>query len=88
MMMSLRGAYTATKQSPIPEGCFAKCARNDMQTARLASLWELLMVVILQTGTQEELSPSLRFGNCRCLARRSRDALLSSVLDRAFKGEL
>ena len=42
----------------------------------------------LQSQTQDELSPSLRFGDCRCFARRSRDALLPSVLDRAFKGEL
>ena len=46
-------------------GCFATCARNDIQVARLASLREL------QSQTQEEL-----------------DALLPSVLDRAFNSEL
>jgi hypothetical protein len=55
--MSLRGAFAATKQSPVSRGdCFA-IARNDMRG--------------LQSQSQEEL-----------------DALLPSVLDRAFKGEL
>jgi len=36
----------------------------------------------VQSQTQEELSPSLRFGDA------TRDALLPSVLDKAFKGEL
>ncbi len=61
-IMSLRGAYAAKKQSPMPEGCFAKCARNDMQSASLREL---------QSQTREELA-----------------ALLPSVLDRVFKGEL
>jgi hypothetical protein len=66
IIMSLREAFAATKRSPHKKGdCFAKCARNDMQIARLASLREL------QSQTQEELN-----------------ALLPSVLDRAFKGEL
>ncbi len=63
MIMSLRGAFAATKQSPVSGGdCFATCARNDMLTASLREL---------QSATGEELS-----------------ALLPSVLDRAFKGEL
>ena len=54
MIMSLRGAFFATKQSPVSRGdCFATCARNDMQTARLASLREL------QSRTQEELDALL-----------------------------
>ena len=65
IIMSLRGAFFATKQSPCQEGCFATCARNDIQIAWLVSLREL------QSETQEEL-----------------DALLPSVLDGAFKGEL
>ena len=36
MIMSLREAFAATKQSPVSGGdCFATCARNDMQRARL-----------------------------------------------------
>ena len=63
MIMSLRDGVFPSKQSLVTSGdCFAKCARNDMQTA---SLWEL------QSATGEEL-----------------DALLPSVLDKAFKGEL
>ena len=62
-MMSLRDGVLPSKQSPVTRGdCFAKCARNDMQTASLREL---------QSATGEELS-----------------ALLPSVLDRAFKGEL
>ena len=50
ILMSLRGAFAATKQSPHKKGdCFATCARNDMATARLASLREF------QSQTQEEL---------------------------------
>ena len=65
IIMSLRDGGFPSKQSPVTRGdCFAKCARNDMQT-RLASLREL------QSATGEELS-----------------ALLPSVLDKAFKGEL
>jgi hypothetical protein len=61
--MSLRDGVLPSKQSPVTRGdCFAKCARNDMQTASLREL---------QSATGEELS-----------------ALLPSVLDRAFKGEL
>jgi hypothetical protein len=62
-IMSLRDGVLPSKQSPTRRGdCFAKCARNDMQTASLREL---------QSATGEELS-----------------ALLPSVLDRAFKGEL
>jgi hypothetical protein len=72
MIMSLRGAFAATKQSPVTRGdCspappnrggVATCARNDMLTASLREL---------QSSTGDELS-----------------ALLRSVPDRAFKGEL
>ena len=62
-IMSLRGAFAATKQSPVTRGdCFAPCARNDMQGGALREL---------QSASGEELS-----------------ALMPSVLDRAFKGEL
>ena len=60
--MSLRDGALPSKQSPVHGDCFAKCARNDMQTAALRES---------QSATGEELS-----------------ALLPSVLDRAFKGEL
>jgi hypothetical protein len=53
--MSLRVAFAAMKQSPVREGCFATCARNDTQTARLASLREL------QAETREELDALLPF---------------------------
>ena len=70
--MSLRGAFAATKQSPNRQGgCFATCARNDMQMQRLASHKGIISLRELQSQTQEEL-----------------DALLPSVLDRAFKGGL
>ena len=63
--MSLRGAFAATKQSPVSRGdCFAKCARNDMW-AKVNALREL------QSASGEELS-----------------ALMPSILDEAFKGEL
>jgi hypothetical protein len=42
----------------------------------------------LQSASGEELPPSLHFGDYRCFARRSQSALMPSVLDRAFKGEL
>jgi len=72
MIMSLRGAFSATKQSPARRGdCFAKYARNNMHTARLASHKGMLSLRELQSQTQEEL-----------------DALLQSFLDKAFKGEL
>jgi hypothetical protein len=62
-IMSLRDDAFQSKQSLVTRGnCFAKYARNDMQTASLREL---------QSQTGEEL-----------------DALLPSVLDRAFKGEL
>jgi hypothetical protein len=65
-IMSLRGAYAATKQSPVSRGdCLATSARNDIQVTRPAGLRQL------PVKTQEEL-----------------DALLPSVLDKAFKGEL
>lgn len=42
IIMSLRGAFSATKQSPVSRGdivplgdCFATCARNDMQGGAL-----------------------------------------------------
>ena len=77
MIMSLRDGVLPSKQSSVTGGdCFATCARNDMQTARLASLRQL------QFATGEELSPSLHFGDA------AQSALLPSVLDRAFKGEL
>ncbi len=63
ILVSLRGAFAATKQSPVSRGdCFATCARNDMQTVTLREL---------QSAGGEELS-----------------ALMASVLDRAFRGEL
>jgi hypothetical protein len=63
IVMSLRGAQFATKQSPrLRWGCFAACARNDMQTASLRRL---------QSASGEELY-----------------ALMPSILDKAFKGEL
>ena len=66
IIMSLRDGDLPSKQSPVSRGdCFATCARNDMQTARLVSLREL------QSQTGQEL-----------------DALLPSVFDKAFKGEL
>ena len=53
-IMSLRGAFAVTKQSSISRGdYFAKCARNDMQIARLVSLREL------QSQTGEELNTLL-----------------------------
>ena len=61
--MSLRGAFFATKQSPVRGDCFAT-ARNDM----LAKVNELREV---QSASGEELS-----------------ALMPSILDKAFKGEL
>jgi hypothetical protein len=48
----------------------------DSVQARLASLREL------QSATEDELSPALRFGD------GSQSALMPSVLGRAFKGEL
>jgi type I restriction enzyme, S subunit len=48
---------------------------NDLQ-AKVNALREL------QSASGEELSPSLRFGD------GSQSALMPSVLDRAFKGEL
>jgi hypothetical protein len=54
IIMSLREAFAATKQSPHKKGdCFATCARNDMATARLAPLRQL------QSQTQEELDALL-----------------------------
>ena len=37
----------------------------------------------LQSTSGEELSPSLRFGDCRCFARRSQSALMPSM----YRGE-
>jgi len=49
-MMSLRDGALPSKQSLVTKGdCFAKCARNDMPKARLASLRQL------QSATGEEL---------------------------------
>ena len=60
--MSLR---VFEKQSPNRQGdCFATCARNDMQTVRLASLWQL------QSAMGEELSPPAdndTIRDCKCL---------------------
>jgi hypothetical protein len=53
----------------------AICARNDMW-AKVSALQEL------QSASGEELSPSLRFGD------GSQSALMPSVLNKAFKGEL
>ena len=51
IVMSLRGAFFATKQSPhLLGGCFAKCARNDMW-AKVNALREL------QSASGEELRP-------------------------------
>ena len=51
VMMSLRDGALPSKQSLVTKGdCFAKCARNDMPKARLASLRQL------QSATGEELS--------------------------------
>lgn len=55
----------ASNQSSTRQGGYFAVARNDMKTARLASLRQL------QSEMEEEL-----------------DALLPSVLDRVFKGEL
>jgi hypothetical protein len=56
--MSLRDGVLPSKQSPVTRGdCFATCARNDMQMARLASLPQL------QSASGEELSPPLHFGD-------------------------
>ena len=41
-----------------------------------------------QSASGEELSPSLRFGDCRPQGRRAQSALMPSILDKAFKGEL
>ena len=69
IIMSLRDGDLPSKQSPVSRGdCFAKCARNDIQTA---SLREPHKGVILQSQILDELN-----------------ALLLSVLDRVFKGEL
>ena len=55
MIMSLRGAFAATKQSPVSRGdCFATCARNDKQGGALREV---------QSTGGEELSPMLRFGD-------------------------
>ena len=64
MILSLRGAFFATKQSPLITGDYCATARNDM-VAKVNELREL------QSASGEELS-----------------ALMPSVLDRAFKGEL
>ena len=48
IIMSLRDGGFPSKQSPVSRGdCFAKCARNDIQTASLREL---------QSATGEELS--------------------------------
>jgi len=59
-----------------------KPVRSDDKQARLASPTGMLSLRQLQSATEEELSPSLHFGDA------SQSALLPSVLDRAFKGEL
>jgi hypothetical protein len=74
IIVSLRGAFAATKQSPVREGCFA-IARNDMW-AKVNALREL------QSASGEELSPSLRFGD------GAQSALMPSILDKVFKREL
>jgi hypothetical protein len=38
IIMSLRGVFFATKQSPIRGDCFATCANNDMQANALREL--------------------------------------------------
>jgi hypothetical protein len=49
IIMSLRDGALPSKQSPVSRGdCFAKCARNDMQTVSLREL---------QSATGEELRP-------------------------------
>jgi hypothetical protein len=63
---------------------------RDLRQARLASLrqrWSstasaFLACIETQSATGEELSPSFHFGDA------SQSALLPSVLDKAFKGEL
>ncbi len=55
IIMSLRDGGFPSQQSPVSRAdCFAKCARNDMQTAfrkGMISLQEL------QSASGEELSP-------------------------------
>jgi hypothetical protein len=48
----------------------------SLGVAKVNALWEL------QFASGEELSPTLRFGDA------SRSALMPSILDKAFKGEL
>ena len=51
IIMSLRGAVAATKQSPVSRGdCFATCARNDILT-RLASHKGMISLRELQSAT-------------------------------------
>ena len=72
--MSLRDGVLSSKQSPVTKGdCFAKCARNDMQTASLPVLRSSGRELPPQTG--EELRPP--FGRTR----------MPSILDKALKGK-
>ena len=63
MIMSLRDGDFPSKQSPLVTGdCFATCARNDMERARLASSSKILCSSGLQESqsqTQEELDELL-----------------------------
>jgi len=72
--MSLRDGGFPSKQSPAQRGdCFAKCARNDMQTASLREL---------QSATGEGLRRR------RTLLQSVPVLSEVEGLDRAFKGEL
>ena len=74
IIMSLRDGGLPSKQSPVSGGdCFARCARKDMQDGALQEL---------QSTSGEELSPPLHCGD------GSQSALMPSILDKAFKGEL
>jgi hypothetical protein len=83
MIISLRGAFAATKQSPVSRGdCFATCARNDTQTA---SLWDG------QSATGDELDALSSSPSPSASLRINSASGIPSVLrpsGGAFKGEL
>jgi hypothetical protein len=64
MIMSLRDGGFPSKQSPHSQGdCFAKCARNDMQTARLVETQEERRIV------------TDSYGNCRAGKLRASNSI-------------
>jgi hypothetical protein len=83
--MSLRDGGFPSKQSPITRGdivpvgdCFATCARNDMQGDALREVQSpALRCTVLRTARRK-----CRYGD------GSQTALMPSILDKAFKGEL